>query len=84
MKKALIQKLHASFEDCAHRSDDGVEFWLARELQTLLGYAQWRRFEEVIERAKTCSIRTRGFRTTSSCTSCCTCATPPTGACSRR
>lgn len=35
MKKALIQKLHASFEDCAHRSDDGVEFWLARELQTL-------------------------------------------------
>ncbi|MBZ0087909.1 MAG: DNA damage-inducible protein D [Thermomonas sp.] len=53
MKKELIQKLHASFEDCAHRRDDGVEFWLARELQSLLGYAQWRRFEEVIERAKT-------------------------------
>ena len=53
MKKELIQKLHQSFEDCAHQSDDGVEFWLARELQDLLGYTQWRRFEEVIERAKT-------------------------------
>lgn len=53
MKKELIQKLHKNFEDCAHRSDAGVEFWLARELQDLLGYAQWRRFEEVIERAKT-------------------------------
>lgn len=52
MKKELIQKLHKSFEDCAHLSADGVEFWLARELQELLGYAQWRRFEEVVERAR--------------------------------
>jgi len=52
MKKELIQKLHKNFEDCAHERD-GVEYWQARELQELLGYAQWRRFEEVIERAKT-------------------------------
>lgn len=52
MKKELIQKLHASFEDCAHRSDDGVEFWLARELQGLLGYTQWRDFETVVDKAK--------------------------------
>jgi len=51
MKKELIQKLHKSFEDCAHERN-GVEYWLARELQDLLGYAQWRRFEEVVERAK--------------------------------
>lgn len=51
MKKELIQKLHKSFEDCAHH-EDGIEFWLARELQELLGYTQWRRFEDVIEKAK--------------------------------
>lgn len=51
MKKDLIQKLHKSFEDRAH-SNDGVEFWLARELQTLLGYTQWRNFESVIDKAK--------------------------------
>lgn len=51
MKKELITRLHRSFEDAAHEQD-GVEFWLARELQELLGYATWRRFEEVIERAK--------------------------------
>jgi len=52
MKKELIQKLHKSFEDCAHERD-GVEYWLARELQELLGYAQWRNFETVIDKAKT-------------------------------
>ncbi|MBD2771196.1 BRO family protein [Iningainema tapete] len=31
---------------------DGNEYWLARQLQLLLGYNQWRRFEETIERAK--------------------------------
>ncbi|MBS0365364.1 MAG: DNA damage-inducible protein D [Proteobacteria bacterium] len=51
MKKELIQKLHKSFEDCAHERD-GVDFWLARELQELLGYTQWRNFEVVIDRAK--------------------------------
>ncbi|MBT9503135.1 MAG: DNA damage-inducible protein D [Burkholderiaceae bacterium] len=52
MKKELIHKLHKSFEDCAHQ-EEGVEYWLARELQELLGYAQWRSFEQVIDRAKT-------------------------------
>ncbi|MDR3157426.1 MAG: DNA damage-inducible protein D [Zoogloeaceae bacterium] len=52
MKKELIQKLHRSFEDCAHRNENGVEFWLARELQGLLGYTQWRNFETVIDKAR--------------------------------
>ena len=51
MKKELIQKLHKSFEDCA-RQHDGVEYWLARELQDRLGYTQWRNFELVIAKAK--------------------------------
>lgn len=52
MKQNLIKKLHKSFEDCAHQRD-GVEFWLARELQELLSYTQWRNFEAVIDKAKT-------------------------------
>lgn len=52
MKKELIQTLHRRFEDCAH-IHDGVEYWLARELQGLLGYTQWRNFERVIDKAKT-------------------------------
>jgi DNA-damage-inducible protein D len=52
MKKELIQKLHKSFEECAHQTDEGIEFWLARELQELLGYTEWRNFTLVIEKAK--------------------------------
>ncbi len=52
MKKELIAQLHRDFERHAH-GHDGVEFWYARELQHLLGYTTWRRFEEAIERAKT-------------------------------
>ena len=51
MKKELIQRLHKSFEDSAHQQN-GVEYWLARELQELLGYTQWRNFEAVIDKAK--------------------------------
>ena len=50
MKKDLITKLHKSFEDCAQKKD-GVEFWLARELQELLGYKEWRNFGQVIDKA---------------------------------
>ena len=31
---------------------NGVEYWLARDLMPILGYTQWRRFEETVERAK--------------------------------
>ena len=51
MQKSIIQKLHKSFEDY-HHEKDGVEYWLARELQNLLGYTEWRNFEKVIEKAK--------------------------------
>ena len=51
MKKELITKLHVSFEGCAHQRA-GVEFWNARELQSLLGYSEWRNFLQVIDKAK--------------------------------
>lgn len=41
-----------TFENIKHIDKDGVEFWYARELQPILDYSQWRRFEETIERAK--------------------------------
>ncbi len=41
------------FENIKHINEFGQEFWYARELQPLLEYAQWRRFADAIERAKT-------------------------------
>ena len=40
------------FEEAKHTTPEGIEFWLARELQLLLGYEQRRNFSEVIEKAK--------------------------------
>ena len=40
------------FEDIKHIDENGNEYWLARELQTTLEYTQWRRFENVINKAK--------------------------------
>jgi DNA-damage-inducible protein D len=51
MDKQIITKLQKTFEDFAHEKE-GVEFWFARDLQSLLGYVEWRKFQGVIERAK--------------------------------
>lgn len=53
MKTEIIQSLTNNFESCAHTTDDGVEFWLARDLQHLLGYTKWENFQNVIFKAKT-------------------------------
>ncbi len=52
MKKEVIVRLHASFEELVQTDEAGGEFWLARDLQELLGYARWENFAKVIERAK--------------------------------
>lgn len=41
-----------TFESIKHINEDGQEYWLARELQGVLEYVQWRRFSDTIERAK--------------------------------
>ena len=41
-----------TFESIKHVNEYGEEYWLARELQPVLEYTQWRRFADVIERAK--------------------------------
>lgn len=40
------------FEKIKHISEDGIEFWYARELQPALEYTEWRNFRKVIEKAK--------------------------------
>ena len=52
MKKQVIVSLHRSFEEAVH-VDGGVEYWLARELQLLLGYTKWQNFERVVDDAQT-------------------------------
>ena len=51
MKKELITQLRKTFEESAYE-EQGVECWLARDLQRLLDYEEWRNFLNVIEKAK--------------------------------
>lgn len=53
MKNEVIQTLTDSFEGHAQQTENGVEFWLARNLQHLLGYGKWDNFQAVISKAKT-------------------------------
>ncbi|NYS61795.1 DNA damage-inducible protein D [Vreelandella salicampi] len=53
MKNEVIQTLTDSFEGHAQQTENGVEFWLARDLQHLLGYGKWDNFQAVISKAKT-------------------------------
>ena len=51
MEKTTITRLNNSFEESAYEQD-GIEYWLARELQELLGYADWRNFLNAVNKAK--------------------------------
>ncbi|MBK5256551.1 MAG: DNA damage-inducible protein D [Vicinamibacteria bacterium] len=57
MKSEVVRALTTTFEGHAQQTDLGVEYWLARDLQYLLGYTQWRNFLATVEKAKTaCEI----------------------------
>ena len=53
MELTRINTLTSDFESAAHKTDDGIEFWFARDLQHLLGYSKWDNFKNVILKAKT-------------------------------
>lgn len=53
MEPQQIQSLTSTFEGHAQRTETGVEYWLARDLQHLLGYGKWDNFQSVISKAKT-------------------------------
>lgn len=52
MKKEFIDELFLKFEEACYLIE-GTECWSARELQAILGYAEWRNFLHAIEKAKT-------------------------------
>ena len=41
-----------TFEEIKHIDENGIEYWSARELQVVLNYKEWRKFEGVISKAK--------------------------------
>ncbi len=48
-----IKSMLENFESHVNLTKDGVEFWLARDLQKLLWYIKWDNFLDVIQKAKT-------------------------------
>lgn len=55
MKRETIIRLNKSFEESAYQ-ENGLEYWLARDLQVLLDYDEWRNFSKVIEKAKAACV----------------------------
>ena len=55
MQKELIVRLNKIFEESAF-DQGGVEYWMARDIQELLDYTEWRNFLLVIDKAKTACI----------------------------
>lgn len=53
MKAAFIELMTKNCESFAHHTPLGIEFWLARDIQVLLGYDQWKNFLSVLSRAQT-------------------------------
>ena len=51
MERHTIINLNKRFEEYAYEQD-GIDYWLARELQELLGYSDWRNFLNAINKAK--------------------------------
>ena len=53
MKKEIIKSLTNTFESHSYTTENGIEFWYARDLQHLLGYTKWDNFVKVVNKAKT-------------------------------
>lgn len=61
MDKNVVVRLHTSFEQMVRKfPGTDTEFWCARDLQMLLGYAQWRSFAAVVDKAIT-ACQTAGY-----------------------
>lgn len=51
MDSSDIEKWRVELDSYAH-VEDGVEYWLARDLMEPMGYTRWENFAEVVKRAK--------------------------------
>lgn len=52
MGNSLETNYTNDFESIKHTDEEGREYWYARELQKVLQYSEWRKFERVILKAK--------------------------------
>ncbi len=52
MKNELENKEKLTFENIKKVKDDGIGFWMARDLQVALNYSSWDKFIKVINKAK--------------------------------
>jgi DNA-damage-inducible protein D len=60
METETINTLTETFEAHAQQTESGIEYWLARDLQYLLGYTKWDNFVNVVSKAKTaCEVSGR-------------------------
>ena len=50
-EESVLVTARPSFESFKKLNAHGVEYWSARDLQPLLGYTKWQRFENAIEKA---------------------------------
>ncbi len=62
MNVEIVHSLTSTFEAHSQQTEGGVEYWLARDIQHLLGYEEWRNFNSTISKAKT-SCEVSGHRT---------------------
>jgi len=49
--KIVLLNKNSAFEEIKLIDDEGIEYWLARDLMPVLGYRQWRQFNDAILRA---------------------------------
>jgi DNA-damage-inducible protein D len=52
MKTDFVYTLTNTFEAHAQHTEEGIEYWLARDLQVLLGYTKWENFINVVNKAQ--------------------------------
>ena len=52
MENDLVIRTEKDFESIKHTDENGVEFWYAREMMTMLEYSKWGNFVKVIDKAK--------------------------------
>ena len=53
MKQETVVSLTETFKGHSQQTEGGVESWLVRDLQHLLGYTKWDNFLNVVSKAKT-------------------------------
>jgi len=51
LENSSLMQSHGSFENLKKINHHGIEYWSAREIQSFLGYSEWRKFKSVIKKA---------------------------------